>query len=386
MLGVEMRAQRKITHLTDGHSAVDERIFHKAAKFSCNAGYKVSICGIHPVSETLDGVEIIPIRSFRSMWRKFLYSLFGFTKLAIQLDADIYHFHDPGLIPLGLILRCFGKRVIYDVHEDYQQKLLSRLSYTKIINLIITKIWWLFESLTSRWFNHIIVADSNTSKKFPPLKTSVVPNVPSKEFWEGFYRQRNDDEIRVIYVGSITNDRGIKETIMGLNHLKYKNVSFHVYGSTDDNELRQTLNSHPRVHWHGFVKWTELGRELVNADIATALFQPVPAYYYYTGENVVKLWEYLSIGLPVIISNFPLLKKLCAELGVGIDVDPTNPKEIAKAIDYLIEHPDKRRYFGENGIRAVRDEYNAEKKMQILIGIYDTLLSESQKRSIYSES
>jgi glycosyltransferase involved in cell wall biosynthesis len=364
-----------ICHITDSHQATDERIFYKAAKYAHAAGYQVCICGLHPRVEILDGIKILPIISTGGKTKKTIASLTGVRRQVLETEADIYQFHDPGLLLLGLSLALAGKRVIYDVHEDYEQKIRSRLKLPLSLGRIFARIFWICEYLVSRSFAHIITADSHICQKFGPQKATVVPNVPGKEFWQNARRTRPcDEEFRLIYVGSLTRDRGIIETIQALDLVEQRGVTFHVIGGTEDIDLVHLLQSRPDVIWHGRIPWTELGNHLANADLGIVLLQPVPAYIYYPGENIVKLWEYMSLGLPVLISNFPRLDKLCHDLDFGLAVDPTDPRKIAGAIDYLATHPEERNRFSENGVRAIRNEYCAEIKMKNLVKVYDDLL------------
>ena len=71
-----------------------------------------------------------------------------------------------------------------------------------------------------------------------------------------------------------------------------------------------------------------------------------------------KLFEYMAAELPIIASNFPLWEEIIEGNECGLTVDPLNPKEIAEAIEYLLEHPEERHRMGENGREAVSEKYN----------------------------
>ena len=47
-------------------------------------------------------------------------------KKALEIDADIYHFHDPELLPYGLKLKKKGKSVIFDSHENYSEQIKEK--------------------------------------------------------------------------------------------------------------------------------------------------------------------------------------------------------------------------------------------------------------------
>jgi glycosyltransferase involved in cell wall biosynthesis len=106
------------------------------------------------------------------------------------------------------------------------------------------------------------------------------------------------------------------------------------------------------------------------------LLQPVPAYAYITGENVVKLFEYMLAGLAVLSANFPSLKKIIETNKCGICIDPTSPREIAEAMKYLSEHKEETKIMGENGRKAVLYRYNWEKESEKLLKLYEELLRE----------
>lgn len=88
----------------------------------------------------------------------------------------------------------------------------------------------------------------------------------------------------------------------------------------------------------------------------------------------VKMFEYMAAGIPVIASNFPLWREIIEGNKCGLCVDPLNPSEIAKAIDYIVTHPAAAQQMGENGFRAVKEQYNWAIEEKKLLALYEQLL------------
>ena len=72
----------------------------------------------------------------------------------------------------------------------------------------------------------------------------------------------------------------------------------------------------------------------------------------------IKMFKYMSVGIPVIASDFSLWKELVEETDCGICVDPHNSKEIAKVIRWVIEHPIEAKRMGDNRMKEVKERYN----------------------------
>ena len=60
----------------------------------------------------------------------------------------------------------------------------------------------------------------------------------------------------------------------------------------------------------------------------------------------------------------------------GLCVDPENVDETEDAIRYLLDHPDEARQMGENGRRAVKEEFNWGVEEKKLLALYDEILNE----------
>jgi len=90
----------------------------------------------------------------------------------------------------------------------------------------------------------------------------------------------------------------------------------------------------------------------------------------------VKMFEYMVAGIPVIASNFSLWREIIEGNKCGLCVDPLNPSEIAKAIDYIMTHPAEAQQMGKNGLRAVQEQYNWDIEEKKLLALYEQLLKQ----------
>lgn len=94
----------------------------------------------------------------------------------------------------------------------------------------------------------------------------------------------------------------------------------------------------------------------------------------YLDSLPIKMFEYMSAGIPVVASNFPLWKEIIEKNRCGVCVDPLSPKDIAKAINFIVQNPQIAQKMGENGKRAILEKYNWQIEEQKLFNIYEGLL------------
>ncbi|MBD3768073.1 MAG: glycosyltransferase, partial [Gammaproteobacteria bacterium] len=83
-----------------------------------------------------------------------------------------------------------------------------------------------------------------------------------------------------------------------------------------------------------------------------------------------KMFEYMSAGLPIITSIFPLWREIVEGNQCGLCVDPLDPQAIGEAIQYLIDNPVEAEQMGKNGRQAVEQKYNWTIEEQKLLDLY----------------
>jgi glycosyltransferase involved in cell wall biosynthesis len=99
-------------------------------------------------------------------------------------------------------------------------------------------------------------------------------------------------------------------------------------------------------------------------------FLPLPNHL---DSHPTKMFEYMSSGIPVIASDFPLWRTIVEGNHCGVCVDPLDPGAIAAAIDYLADHPDIARSMGDKGRKAVLEKYNWDVESKKLTDLYGEL-------------
>jgi len=371
-------ANKKICILTSVHHALDVRIFHKEAKTLANAGYDVSLIAQHDKEEIVDGIRIIPLPKPKNRLVRMLFLTRKAYKLALEQKADIYHFHDPELLPRMLKLKKKTKaKIIYDVHEDVPKQILSKHWIPEILRKPAACIFNIYEKSIAKKFDYVITATPHIKENFTQKNVIDIKNYPVVQNLKNFKNQnesKKNDFFTLIYAGGLSRLRGIKEIIQSLNFVSPKYpIRLQLLGEFDDKIFEQEirrLKKWEKVDFLGWVPQKETIKHLSGAGIGLVCFWPEPNHI---NAMPNKIFEYAIAGLPIIASNFPLWKEIIEGNNCGICVNPLNPKEIAKAIEYLIEHPNEAKIMGENGRKAVLEKYNWENESKKLLEVYEEL-------------
>jgi glycosyltransferase involved in cell wall biosynthesis len=368
----------KVVHLTSVHHQFDTRIFHKECKTLARAGYDVTLVVPSEKDEMIKGVKIKAIKHCKSRWERMTISVWKLCQIAFELDAEIYHFHDPELIPLGIFLKIRRKKVIYDIHEDYQTSIQQKKYILNFFRLPLSYIFAILEKLCSHFFE-IILAEKYYVKRF--AKGHIITNYPlsSKNIISTLDEKKlvDKDRINLIYTGCLTEDRG---ALLHIEILKLlDNVQLYTIGRCEQNlaERMKTLLGSDRFRLHlvgeGYHVPYSTILEFYQKNIWTAGLAIFPATPHYMEKELTKFFEYMAAGIPIICSNFPVWKSLIEENGVGICVDPENKQEIVSAIQWLVKYPEKAKEMGKRGQAAVRDRYNWDCEAKKLLSFYQEL-------------
>jgi len=367
----------RIVMLVLGPCRLDLRVEREAGALS-QGGFRVSIIawnrvGQLPQAETLAGCELFRLGpSLPKMFPRFLMSARFFIKIlaslffymaainrAIRLKPEVIHAHDLDTLVPALVLKLLmNSRVVFDSHEDYPAMLLPLAGRTAC---------WLAlagEKLLLKGADVVIASSEAISRNLPyTRKPFIVRNAVDLSRFDavsgGDLTHRVSVRPIVIYAGAVGEGRGLDQ-LLEAAQLTRSDICVVIARKEQDIEGPKYADLKAKCERRGihaqFIEHGHFPSLIRQATIGVALFQP-------DGTNSLnilpnKLFEYMAGGIPVIVSDFPLLRKVVRGNDCGVTVDPTSVQQIADAIDYLLSNSAEARRLGANGRKAVEEKYS----------------------------
>ncbi len=366
-------------------SPLEPRMFYREARTLAAAGCEVVFICQHTAAETIDGIRIVPLRKPRNRLDRMTRLMASAVRKAIAERADVYHIHSPELLVAGLLLRLIGKKVIYDAHEAFREKMHSKAWIPAPLRGVVSRVALALERIAVGWCDAVVTADSFVAGQFRPGTATVVANFPVLATVEAARRIRARTPRRsgriVAYLGVLTKERGLYRMLEAVERCPDE-VRLLLMGRFVTAEEEARVRACRRAVCLGMLPLDEALAEVMGADVGMALFEPVPGLYY-AGENTNKLFEYMACGVPVIASRFPNLQRFVDTHACGLSVDPMSTDEVVAALGRVLDDTDFATRLGANGRRAVEEIYNWEREGEKLVGIYRRLLGDESQPKEY---
>ena len=374
--GGTFKKRPKVIHLTAVHNSEDNRILHKECVSLSKAGFEVTLIAAGATQRSFEGVCIRSVRMAGNRLARMIMTSYFVWRLAREQNANIYHLHDPELLPWGQILRCGGARVIFDMHENLPAALLTKQWLPSGVRRLLSLLLGASERLLLRGMP-IVFAENSYQKFYPWVRHAVtVLNFPDVEKVPDATRCKFG-EFTAGYMGSVTALRGSVVSIEAVARLNDTGTlcGLHFVGPCTerhrvDLECRLQKRDRLRTKLHGWQSLDVGWSIMAQCHVGLALLQEVPNY---VESYPTKLFEYMALGLPVVVSHFPIYREVVERHSCGLCVDPSSSVAVADALRYLADNPSEAEAMGQRGRKAVRERFSWSQEADKLIAFYGEL-------------
>jgi hypothetical protein len=364
-----------VAHLTSVHQVDDDRIFAKECRALADAGYDVTLIGPADADAMAEGVRIRALPRPAGRLGRMTGTAWHVLRAAVASGARVCQFHDPELIPVGICLKLLGRRVVYDVHEDYPQKLLDKAWLPGPLRRPLAAAMAAAEWLAARLFDGIVTVTPTIEARFPPTRTIRLANFPKLEEFAAIpavpYRER---PLQVGYAGLLAEQRGLLDMIAAAGLLAGRTERcLQLAGSFESVSAEAAAKAMPawaRIEHLGWLDRAGIARMLGRLRAGLVVMHPVPCYVVC---YPIKMFEYMAAGLPVIASDFPTFREILDDGRCGLLIPPQGPQALAEAIAWVLAHPDEAAAMGERGRRRVEQRYTWQAESEKLLALYQRL-------------
>jgi hypothetical protein len=307
-------------------------------------------------------------------------------KAALRSRSDIFHFHDPELMGVGLFLKILTRQpVVYDVHENYPEVMLRRRWIPRGLRPAAASAIGVLERFATRLFDGIIVANPPTYERFRKMTRRPVALVSNYVDLVRFDNAPQSDRSPLetpyfVYSGSLSTQRGVLDCLSAFERLPEGKARLLLVGPLDDADpsvINLSDRLPPGAHLLKAQPFDRLPPLLGSSVAGLVPLHPTPNYLEILPT---KLLEYMAASIPVIAYDLPLVRPVVEEARCGILVKPQDIEALAGAMAYILDHPVEAEEMGQRGRQAVLERYSWEAEEKKLLDLYAQLLRQSKPR------
>lgn len=370
-----------ICQITSMHDWDDDRIYQRACLGLARNGHEVHLVSERPKKIPLNNQIIFHWIEPRTGAKRRWFSSKEAIEKAIKIKADVYHFHDPDLLPhvLKLKRKIPNSNVIYDIHENYAGRFKnwglpsflgfffriyekSRMSKMDGFTVVSSSMKSLFNSVNKP---SIIIRNSTDIHRLSNLE----------------FNNNEKPDHQIIYTsGTNSHARNCLQTVKSLKYINLHNINFKMlFVGRYEEGIKEEMYEQAKIDTkeylleiEGMLPWEDNFVRTTKAFCGCVFYEDNP-------NNRVgipnRLFEYMYCELPVVATNFPELRKIVEDTKCGILVDSEDPESIAKAFTFLLKNPIKAKKMGQRGKKAIETQYGYHVDLKNMIEFYKSLMN-----------
>lgn len=378
----------------------------REAEALIRAGHDVTvICPALPDQATEETVNNVHIRRYAAppeiggqlgYFIEYGYSvlaaLFLALSVAMHRGIDVIHAANPPdlFVFLAIVFKPFGVRFVYDQHDLAPE--MYRVRYGGRGKPIVEAALRFCERLSYRLADHVVVSNDSYREnamlrgRVPASRVSVVRNGPDAAQLQHSAKPISGlagSEVTVFaYLGLMGTQDGVAHLIGALDILRRdlgrSDFLCLLIGSGEEQanleRLAQACGLEENVRFMGFIPDPDYIPYLLAADICV---DPDPSSEYNDRSTMIKILDYMALSKPVVAFDLPETRRSAGE--AAIYAEPNSEMKFAKALAYLMDHPEQRMSMGAIGRLRAESELSWSTSAASLLRAYTTLSPEHKQ-------
>ncbi len=393
----------KIAMVLDEEFPPDPRVLNEAGSL-IEAGHEVSLFCLDyankPEYETISRIQV-----HRYKMPKVVYSIsalaytFPFYRWYLQkqlknffrkIDFDVVHVHDMRIAKTVLkVLKKNSKPKILDLHEN-RPEIMKHYEHVRQFpgNLLISpKQWKKWEKRLALMYDYLVVVTREakdylvSSYSIPEEKIIVFPNTVHSSFYTDYsineaIINRLIKHFVIFYLGDTGRRRGLETAIKALVTLKdsIPDVLLVIAGKSKYDfqlkNLTDNLGLTEHVSFEGYQDMKNVPSYILASNICIS---PLHRNLHHDTTYANKIFQYMSFGVPVVVSDCTAQKNVVEQAGAGLIHRAEDEADFADKVLELHNNPEKLKQLGEKGKQFIRNRFKQEITSVEITNLYSKL-------------
>jgi glycosyltransferase involved in cell wall biosynthesis len=378
----------------------EDLLVYREAEALQEAGFEVDVICLsssqQPREEIINDIHIhrLPLQRKKRGIIRYLFEYFAFF-LLVAFKLTVLHLQQPYiliqvntmpdfLVFATLIPRLLGAKVTLQMYEPMPELWATKFHFPPVIRLLEVIQQASLRYAHAAFTVNQQLKDTLVARGADPAKITVVLNVPQGQFFERYESEpspSSDGYFTLICHGAIEERYGHDTMLEAIHALKsvIPNIRLRILGKGSYlQEILariEALDLSDQVQYLGFVPLPQLVEELRRADVGIVAQKSSP---YSNLVHTGKMYDYLHFGKPVIASRLRAVNAYFDEASLCYFA-PSEPQDLARAIQYLYEHPEARETFARNA-RQLYERYRWENQKPTYIAVCQALVDQNIRK------
>ena len=392
----------KIGMILDAPYPIDPRVTNEANALIKSGNKLFLFCLSYKKNfkrrEVVNGINIF---RFYCSWLTYKLSALAYTfpfykwimskkikKFIKESNVEVLHIHDLQIASSVFDANSlFNLNITLDLHENRPEIMKSYKHVNSFLGkmLIYPSKWKKAEEMYCKRSNSVVVVTDLAKRelveriKINEDKVVVFSNSVSKSFYSDFKLnnkiiEKYSDSFVLLYLGNTSKRRGLETVLKSIPEIvkSISNFKLVIVGSSSfDKELIKTVEEYNISEFVDFEGWKS--EDLFPSYIKAAELgiSPLISNLHHDTTHANKLFQYMSLGCPVICSDVKAQEALLKTYDVGLLFRAEDSSDLTKKLFKLYLNSSLRKQMSKNCINAIQNHLNNDVISKDLVKYYD---------------